>query len=317
MPLTKAQFRDRVREQIGDPVRVSGTATGGSLTTLIDTNRLTQIDDYWAKLWAFITDTDDDLAPKGEARKIAAFANTTKQLTMELPFSAAVASGDTYGIAVFSDTRLNNIISGVLKEFSDYRPKKFSESLTVTANEKRFTPTSSSTIRYIEKIEKYTAGVEHTCYNFTWDKSTRKIEFPQWFGESDTLTVYAAKSHTLPAADDGTMTYEDDDEDRLLRWCGARALMSMAVDEFRDNFGKLAPKSWTRGKVSETAGDSREQLMRHLQATIDEIKRSMSMGISLSMGSGISSAGGNLKIDYQGDPDGQWIPPSWAWRLAQ
>lgn len=317
MPLTKAQFRERVREQIGDPVRVSGTATGGSLTTLIDTNRLTQIDGYWMKLWAFITDTDDDLAPKGEARKVAEFANATKQLTMELPFSAAVAAGDTYGIAVFSDTRINNIVSGVLKEFSDYRPKKFSENLAVTANEKRFSPTSAAVIRYVEKVEKYVAGSEDTRYNFTWNKSTRQIEFPQWFGENTTLTLYAAKAHTLPAADGDTMTYDDDDEDRLLRWCGARALMSMAVDEFRDNFGKLTPKSWTDGKVSETHGDSREQVMKHLQITIDEIKKSMSMGISLIMGGSASSPTGNIKIDYQGDPDGQWIPPSWAWRLAQ
>lgn len=316
MPLTKAQFRDRVREEIGDPVRVSGTATGGSLSTLIDTNRLTQIDGYWIKLWAFITDTDDDLAPKGEARMIAEFANATKQLTMELPFSAAVASGDTYGIAVFSNSRVDNIISGVLKEFSDYRPKKFSENLIVTANEKRFTPTSAATIRYVEKIEKYVAGSEHTRYNFSWNKGTRQVEFPHWFGESTTLTLYAAKSHTLPAADGDTMTYEDDDEDKLLRWCAARALMSMAVDEFRDNFGKLAPKSWTTGKVSETQGDSREQLTKYLQAVIDGIKKSMGGGISI-YGGGLATQNGNLKIDYKADPDGAWIASSVFWEVER
>lgn len=274
MPLTKAQFRDRVREQIGDPVRVSGTATGGSLTTLIDTNRLTQIDGYWIKLWAFITDTDDDLAPKGEARKIAEFANATKQLTMELPFSAAVAAGDTYSIAVFSDTRINNIVSGVLKEFSDYRPKKFSENLAVTAGEKRFAPTSAAVIRHVNKIEKYTAGVEDTPYDFVWNPSTRKVEFENWFQQAHTLTLYAEKAHTLPAADGDAMTYDDDDEDRLLRWCEARAVMAMANNEFADNFGKLAPKSWTRGKVSETQGDSREQVFKYYENAIEKIKRS-------------------------------------------
>lgn len=274
MPLTKAQFRDRVREEIGDPVRVSGTATSGSLTTIVDTARLTQLDNHWQKLWAFITDTGDDLAPKGEARLIAESASATKQLTLELPFSAAVEAGDTYGIAVFSDTRLNNIIDGVLKEFSDYRPRKFSESLAVTANEKRFSPISAAVIRHVNKIEKYTAGVEDTTYDFIWNPSTRKVEFENWFAQAYTLTLYAEKSHTLPAADGDAMTYEDDDEDRLLRWCGARAFMSMLADEFRDNFGKLTPKSWTTGKVSETYGDSREQVFKYYKDAIQEIKRS-------------------------------------------
>ena len=92
--------------------------------------------------------------------------------------------------------------------------------------------------------------------------------------------------------------------------------MSMVTDEFRDNFGKLAPKSWTRGKVSESGGDSREKLNEHLQKTIDDIKKSMSGGLSISMGGSLKGVTSNIKIDYQGDPDG-WIPPSWAWQLTQ
>lgn len=271
MPLTKSVFRERVRELIGDPVRISGTATGGSLTTIVDTAKLTQEDGHWDGLWAFVITTTDNAAPKSEASKIETFSNASKQVTVDLPFSAAVGAGDTYGIAVFSHSRIDNAISRVLKEFSDYRPLKFSESLAVTANEKRFTPTSAGVIRYVNKIEKYTPGVEHTEYEFVWNKNTRQVEFENWFTEAKTLTLYAAKSHSLPSAEGDAMTYHDDDEDRLLRWCAARIMQSMVADEFRDNFGKLTPQSWTHGPVSETFGGTRDAVLKFCEKSVQEI----------------------------------------------
>lgn len=313
MALTKAQFRERLRDEIGDPLRIDGTATGGSLTTIVDTVKLTQIDNHWQKLWAFIIDTNDDAVPKGQARFIERSTNATKELTMELPFSAAVQAGDTYGIAVFANARLDNMIAQTLLDFSDYRPLKFSESLAVTANEKRFAPTSAAVIRYVEMIEEYQAGVTDQRYVFTWNKSTRKVEFPVWFGENKTLTLYAAKSHTLPASDGDAMTYEEYDESRLLRWCAANMLLSVGAAEFHDSFGQLQPKSWTTGDVSKTFGDSREKMFEHLRQEIDAIKKSFGSGMVLNMSNGNASAG-NLKIDYHGDPDG-WIPPATFWTL--
>lgn len=271
MPLTKAQFRARVREQAGDPVRVTGTATGGSVTTIVDTTRLIQADSYWNGFWAFVITTTDSLAPQGEAQKVYSFTNSNSTLTVELPFSAAVGAGDIYGVAVFSNTRIDNIIAGALKEFSDYRPLKFSENLSVTANEKRFAPTSAAAIRYVNKIEYYDPGVEETEYDFTWNKNTRQVEFKSAFTTARTLTLHAAKAHSLPAAEGTAMTYDDDDEDRLVRWCVARLMLSLGANEFRDNFGKLAPQSWTTGEVSETYGNKYERFLQDTESTIKGI----------------------------------------------
>lgn len=274
MPLSKSDFRDRVREQAGDPLRIYGTATGGSLTAIVDTARLTQLDNYWSSLQAFIITTTDGNAPQGEARRIMSSSSSGTSVSVELPFSAAPAAGDTYGIAVFSNRHIDNIIAGVLKEFSDYRPLKFSENLPVTANEKRFTPTSAAAIRYVNKIEKYTAGIEETIYDFTWNKNTRQVEFKSDFYEAKTLTLHAAKSHSLPAAEATAMTYDDEDEDRLVRWCVARIMLSMNANQLRDNFGKLTPQSWTQGPVSENYGDNHKQFMRYGESIIQEIKNS-------------------------------------------
>lgn len=274
MPLSKSAFRTRVRELLGDPVRVSGTATGGTVSTIVDTTNLIQADGHWDGLWSFILTTNDGSAPQGEERKIERFASSTKTLTTELPFSATVGAGDTYGVAVFSNSRIDNAVSGVLKEFSEYRPLRFSEDLGVTANEKRFAPTSASTIRYVSKIEYYSPGVEHTEYDFVWDKGTRKVEFKNWFAAARTLKLYATKTHTMPSSDGTAMTYEDEDEDRLLRWCVARLVQSMVADEFRDNFGKLRPQSWTHGAASESYGNNRDSVFKQCEETISAIIRS-------------------------------------------
>lgn len=276
MPLTKGNFRARVREMMGDPLRISGTATGGSLTTIVDTAKLTQADNYWAaKSWkVFVITTTDTLAPQGEAGPIMSSSSSAKSVTTELPFSAVVAANDTYGIALFSHAHVDNIIAGVLKEFSQYRPIKFTENLSVTANEKRFTPTSANVIRYVNKVEKYTPGVEETLYDFIWNANTRQVEFANYFSEAKTLTLHAARSHTLPSAEGDAMTYHDDDEDRLLRWCAARALTSMTLAEYRDGFGTLKPKTITRGPITTSYGDSHTQLLKYGEQAVAEIIKS-------------------------------------------
>ena len=37
MTKTRAELRELIRQELGDEVRISGTATGGSKTTLVDT----------------------------------------------------------------------------------------------------------------------------------------------------------------------------------------------------------------------------------------------------------------------------------------
>ena len=76
----------------------TSTATGGSTSTLLDTKR-TEVDDAFngGTCW-LITDVDGaSAAPEGEWARITDFANTGGVVTST--WTAAPASGDTYGIA--------------------------------------------------------------------------------------------------------------------------------------------------------------------------------------------------------------------------
>ena len=274
MALTKSQFRDRVRELLGDPLRISGTATGGSLTTIIDSSKLMQADNHWLGLNAFVVTTTDSNAPKGDARRIAASSASAYRLTTEMPFSAAVEAGDTYGVAVFSNARLDNIISNTLGDFSNYRPLKFNESLSVGGGEKRYSPTSAATILFVTKVEEYNASQRKDVLykNWVWNPNTKKIEFSDWITTAKTLTIYAAKSHVLPATDGDAMTYNTEDEADLLVWCSANALLNLAEQQSFSDYGKLKPKSITRGAVSETYGNAQEIVMKSCNDRIAEIK---------------------------------------------
>lgn len=78
----------------------TGVATGGSTTTLIDTNALKLIDnDYYNEGSLFIlNDMSGDENDKAFS-KITDFNSTTKTITVQDAFAAAVASSDVYGVA--------------------------------------------------------------------------------------------------------------------------------------------------------------------------------------------------------------------------
>lgn len=80
---------------------IQGTATGGSTTTLIDTNLLDSgefADDHLNGADIYITDTTDDLAPKGEVRYVTDFVQSTGVVTVGKAFTVAPAAGDTYDV---------------------------------------------------------------------------------------------------------------------------------------------------------------------------------------------------------------------------
>lgn len=78
----------------------TSTATGGSTTTIADTVMLTDADgDYNGGTAWIITDAGGaSAAPEGEWARVTDFDNATATATIET-LTAAVASGDTYGIA--------------------------------------------------------------------------------------------------------------------------------------------------------------------------------------------------------------------------
>lgn len=83
-----------------------GLATGGTTSTLIDTNGLKQVDDYWGGLqgnmgtvWMLYDAGALGAAPQGEFSRVTDFVNSTQAATLSPALTAAPASNDQYGIA--------------------------------------------------------------------------------------------------------------------------------------------------------------------------------------------------------------------------
>ena len=76
-----------------------GTATGGSTSTLIDTNRYEK-DDFFQNTVPpariYVVSTTDGQAPIGEERQVTDWVQSTGTATVGVNFSAPLASGDTY-----------------------------------------------------------------------------------------------------------------------------------------------------------------------------------------------------------------------------
>lgn len=92
----------------------SGLATGGSTTTVIDTNNLAAFaNDHWnlGTVWIERDAGGAGAAPQGEYARVSDFAQGTSTVTMAA-VSVAVAAGDLYGIAN-KEYKLDTIIAQI------------------------------------------------------------------------------------------------------------------------------------------------------------------------------------------------------------
>ncbi len=318
MATTLAQLRAMVREEIGDEERLTGTATGGSATEVIDSSRLTQADNAWQNQRIFIKDTTDDLAPKGEARRIVSSSSSATKVIVGLPFSVTVAAGDTYGIAVFSDGMIDRAINGALATFSEFVPYRTTETMTVTPGKSRFAPTSADTLSHITKIEYYNeADQEEIDYSgqWRWDSNLKKVVFDYFWTETKALTLYLTKPHPTLSSDNDNVTVEAVHINYVVRLAAASLLLSLSQRDFKTDFGSIRPRSITRGPISETYGDVMEQvagtrteLLRELQALVTQ----PFVGVAAVSGNGPSDS---IPINRHEEPG--WVPPPVFWELGR
>jgi hypothetical protein len=86
----------RVVRELG--IVEEGIATGGSTTTVVDSDDRTEADDYWngGTVWMIRDSAGAGAAPEGEYSVISDFANSTGTITLRDTLTAAVASGDRY-----------------------------------------------------------------------------------------------------------------------------------------------------------------------------------------------------------------------------
>lgn len=118
-----------------------GVATGGATNTVIDTNLLASIDeDYFNEGTVWITDTTDDLAPKGEFEIVTDFTATGQILTLQAALTAAPAAGDRYAVAI-RRYRLNEIIQQINNALylDGYIAVDDITSITTVANQREYT----------------------------------------------------------------------------------------------------------------------------------------------------------------------------------
>jgi hypothetical protein len=93
--ITRATLRQRLAVALKD--RVTGTATGGDTSTLVDTSRI-EPDSRWMHFYLEIVTTTDGLAPQDELRLVTGHDQATGTLVVSPEFSVAPATGDTYAL---------------------------------------------------------------------------------------------------------------------------------------------------------------------------------------------------------------------------
>lgn len=97
MTLQLGELLERVCRGIHDDV-VDGVATGGSATTIVDTNLASKYTQNRFKDWvAFISRTTDGLSPQGKYGIISAYTVSSKTVTMAT-VTDAVGAGDEYAL---------------------------------------------------------------------------------------------------------------------------------------------------------------------------------------------------------------------------
>src|SRR4051812_27303305 len=110
MSATLATIRQEVSKRTEE--FISGTATGGTNQTLIDTNKLRYADDYWAEANLLLTSGTNS----GLERRLSAFASSTATCTLYSTVTAVIAAGDTYDLrrrftVTDVDTAINRAIN--------------------------------------------------------------------------------------------------------------------------------------------------------------------------------------------------------------
>lgn len=112
MSYTLAQLRKELAKTLG--CYVSGTATSGSTTTVVDTSLLDSgewADDHFNGSTIYIVDTTDDAAPKGEARFITDFTQSSGTITVGKAFTAAPDASDEFEIyTIYTVDELNTAL---------------------------------------------------------------------------------------------------------------------------------------------------------------------------------------------------------------
>ena len=120
-------------------VLVTSTATSGDTTSCIDSKR-TESDDFFngGACWIITDAGGASAAPEGEWARVTDFANTGGDITISA-VTAAIASGDTYGVSA-GKYSLDNLIAAINNEIVKHKVVRYDRtSLDITADTSEYT----------------------------------------------------------------------------------------------------------------------------------------------------------------------------------
>ncbi len=164
MSTTRAALRQEIDKHlrlVHASGTVTGTATGGSTSTVVDTAR-TEADDYWNNCWLYVSDTTDDAAPKDEEALVSDFAAATDTLTLATPLAAAVGAGDTYELRrYFAASMIHSAINLALED-AQYQLRQEAEDTTLVILEDTYDYTLPDAVEHVQKIEWLEHTIEYT-----------------------------------------------------------------------------------------------------------------------------------------------------------
>ena len=270
MSRTRAEFRQWLREALGDEIRVQGTAASGAVDNLVDETLLTQLDGYWDHYMLNVLTTTDTKAPQGESREVILFDGNAHKLTTE-PFTAAIGTGDTYSIAFFADAELNAILNDAIRAISRIKPQYTTASLSAVIGKKRYDyPTGALRIDRIAHID--TANQADTEYAFSVERHGKQIVFPGYWTEAKTLTVFLTAEHDLLAADDGVTTVPDVEEEAVKCYAQAQAILKLRSQRF-ESAKELQPIEYAEGQVRVSGGTAQQWLQKLYQDLMESFEQ--------------------------------------------
>jgi len=185
----------------------SGTASaGGSVTTLIDTNRYEQADYYNSGTLFLHAHTDATLTTRTYFTKVITdYALTTGTFTFGTGFGTAIAAAERYSVTNVHKESLIQAINSALTYMGDYTT--IDETLTVTSNATEYTLPSG--VANVKRIESYVSG--DAPYGFTpvmtWHERGGTIYLPYEINHTpgNKVRVWYNKFHDVVDSDEDTI----------------------------------------------------------------------------------------------------------------
>lgn len=175
----------------------TGTATGGTTTTLIDTVYRVEEDDYFNGQTLFMLSGDN----ANISRSITDFANSTATLTISPALDDAPVAGDRYLISQAIREDLVQAIAIALDEIGNVT--NIDDSLVIVADQTEYTlPAGVSGISRVEIAGMTTGDYDYRIVH-NWDEINGQIVFDNGlpFSPGNTIRLYYNARHATVDAD--------------------------------------------------------------------------------------------------------------------